>query len=162
MNNLRIGHGWDYHRLVEDRKLIIGGIRIPYEKGLLGHSDADVLLHALADALLGAMGLPDIGQYFPPSDEKYKGMDSSLILRETLRLAREAGLEKIINVDCVIIAQEPKLSAYIPAMKDKIAAVLNIGAGAVGIKATTTETMGFIGRKEGIAASAVCLVVRHE
>lgn len=162
MNNLRIGYGWDYHRLVEDRKLIIGGILIPYEKGLQGHSDADVLLHALADALLGAMGLPDIGQYFPPSDEKYKGMDSSLILKEVLRLTCEAGLESIINVDCVIIAQEPKLSGYIPAMKDKIAAVLNIGAGVVGIKATTTETMGSIGRKEGIAASAVCLVTRYE
>lgn len=162
MSKLRIGHGFDFHRLVEGRKLIIGGVEIKHDRGLLGHSDADVLLHAVADALLGAAGLPDIGQHFPPGDDRYKDADSGKLLLETTNLARRAGLKDVVNIDCVIIAQEPKMNVHIPAMKEKIAGILNIDVGCVGIKATTTEERGYIGRGEGIAASAVCLIEKND
>ncbi|MFZ5981816.1 MAG: 2-C-methyl-D-erythritol 2,4-cyclodiphosphate synthase [Candidatus Zixiibacteriota bacterium] len=159
---MRVGHGYDFHRLVEGRKLIIGGVEIKYDRGLLGHSDADVLLHAVADALLGAVGLPDIGQHFPPDDEKYRNADSSELLKTTLALVKEAGMKTVVNIDCVIVAEAPKMKAHIPAMREKIAAVLNIGRDRVGIKATTTEGCGCTGRGEGIAASAICLVEKND
>jgi len=162
VSNLRIGHGLDFHQLVKGRRLVIGGIEIPHEKGLLGHSDADVLLHAIADALLGAVGLPDIGQHFPPNDEKYRDADSSELLWETVTLAQKAGMKSVINIDSVIIAQAPKMNGYIPSMREKIAGILNISIDKVGIKATTTEERGCTGRGEGIAASAVCLIEKNE
>ena len=162
MSNLRVGHGWDFHRLAKDRKLMIGGVHIPYEKGLLGHSDADVLLHAVIDAVFGAVGLPDIGQHYPPSDASYKNADSSLLLQDCLKKAVKAGLTEVINIDCVIMAEEPRLNEYVPEIKAKIASLLKMEVGNVGIKATTTEKMGFVGRGEGIAASAVCLITRNE
>ena len=162
MTNLRIGHGFDFHRLAEGCRLIIGGVEIPYEKGLLGHSDADVLLHAIIDALFGAVGLPDIGQHYPPSDASYKNIDSSVLVRDCLKQAVKAGLTEVINIDCVIMAEEPRLNEYIPGMKEKIASLLKMDINRVGLKATTTEKMGSIGRGEGIAASAVCLITRNE
>jgi 2-C-methyl-D-erythritol 2,4-cyclodiphosphate synthase len=159
---LRIGHGFDAHRLVEGRKLILGGIEVPHDKGLAGHSDADVLLHAIADALLGAAALGDIGQHFPPSNDKYKDADSAKLLAEVVRLIRRAGFTSIGNVDCIVMAENPKLAPHIPAMREKIAAVLGITIEQIGIKATTTERLGFVGREEGIAASAVCLVSDNE
>ena len=158
MPGLRIGHGYDVHPLVKGRQLILGGVTISYERGLSGHSDADVLIHAIIDALLGAAGLPDIGRQFPPSDESYKDADSTELLTRVVSMVREAGCDTINNVDAVIIAEEPKLSPYIPAMKARIAQILGVGESQVSIKATTTEKMGFTGRGEGIAASAVCLV----
>ena len=162
MDKLRIGHGFDVHQLVPERKLILGGVHIPYEKGLLGHSDADVLLHAICDALLGAAGLPDIGQQFPPSDEKYKNADSLLLLARVMEMVRQAGYPTVFNIDSTIMAQNPKLAEYLPAMREKIASVLGIEISQVGIKATTTENLGYVGREEGIAASAVCLISSHE
>ncbi|UCG60300.1 MAG: 2-C-methyl-D-erythritol 2,4-cyclodiphosphate synthase [Candidatus Zixiibacteriota bacterium] len=158
MKKLKIGHGFDVHTFAEDRALILGGIKIPFDKGLEGHSDADVLVHAIMDALLGAFGLPDIGQQFPPSDEKYKGADSLKLLAQVLEMVKAAGCAGINNIDTIIMAQQPKLNPYIPAMKDKIAGVLGIEPSRISIKATTTEGMGFVGRGEGIAASAICLV----
>ena len=158
--NLRIGHGFDVHRLVEGRDLIIGGIAIPFEKGLEGHSDADVLLHAVMDALLGATGLPDIGHQFPPSDPAYEHADSAVLLNRVGQMIRSAGFTKIMNIDGIIMAEQPKMAPYIPSMQKAIADILHISHKQVTIKATTTEQLGFVGRGEGIAASAVCLIQR--
>jgi 2-C-methyl-D-erythritol 2,4-cyclodiphosphate synthase len=155
---MRIGHGFDVHPLVAGRKLVIGGVEISHDKGLLGNSDADVLLHAIADALLGAVGLPDIGQQFPPSDERYRGADSLKLLDNVVQMVHKAGFPVIHNVDAVIMAEAPKMNPHIPAMKKNIARVLGIDPSCVGLKATTTEKLGFVGREEGIAASAVCLL----
>lgn len=154
----RIGNGFDVHRLVEERKLILCGVEIPYERGLLGHSDADVALHALSDALLGAAALRDIGFHFPDSDPKYKGADSRMLLRETLRIISEQRGLKPINVDITIMAQAPKLLPYIPQMITNIAEDLQLPLDCVSVKATTTEHLGFIGRGEGIAAQASALL----
>ena len=158
---MRIGHGYDVHRLVEGRRLILGGIEIPYEKGLLGHSDADVLTHALMDSLLGAAALGDIGKLFPDSDPRYAGADSVELLREVCRVIKEAGYQ-VGNVDCTVIAQRPKLAPYIPEMGANIARVLGMDPGLVNVKATTEEGLGFTGRGEGIAAHAVALLYRGE
>jgi 2-C-methyl-D-erythritol 2,4-cyclodiphosphate synthase len=156
---MRIGHGFDVHALVEGRKLIVGGVDIPHDRGLLGHSDADVLLHAICDALLGAAGLGDIGRHFPDSDARYKGIDSRELLRHVAGLLRERGW-RTGNVDATIIAQAPKMAPHIETMRGHIAADLGIVAEAVNVKATTTERLGFTGRGEGIAAEAVCLIGR--
>ncbi len=154
---IRIGHGYDVHRLVEGRKLIIGGVHIDNEKGLLGHSDADVLIHAIMDSLLGAAGKGDIGKHFPDSDLKYKGANSLDLLLEVCNLLKEDGY-KISNIDCTIIAQKPKLSKYISLMEKNISNVCAIDNGQVNVKATTEEGLGFSGREEGIAAHAVCII----
>lgn len=156
---MRVGQGFDVHQLVEGRKLIVGGVEIPYERGLLGHSDADVLLHAICDALLGAAGLGDIGRHFPDSDPRYQGIDSRRLLREAARLLREKGYA-VVNLDATIIAQAPKMAPYIAQMVANIAADLEVAADCVNVKATTTEKLGFTGRGEGIAAQAVCLIAR--
>ena len=155
---MRIGHGYDVHRLVKGRKLILGGVEIPFEKGLLGHSDADVLLHALSDALLGAAALGDIGQHFPDTDERYRGADSIVLLRRVAALLRERGYE-VGNVDCTVLAQRPKLAGFIPQMRENIASALDIPADRVSVKATTEEGLGFTGSGEGIAAHAVALIL---
>ena len=154
---MRIGHGYDVHRLVEDRKLILCGVEIPYEKGLLGHSDADVALHALSDALLGAAALGDIGKHFPDTDEKYKGADSRVLLREVVKMITDRGFA-VENTDLTIVAQRPKLAGYIEQMRKNIAADLEIDLACVSVKATTTEKLGFEGRGEGISATAVVLL----
>lgn len=156
--NMRIGQGYDVHQLVEGRKLVIGGVEIPHGKGLLGHSDADVLLHAISDALLGAAALGDIGRHFADSDAKYKNIDSRILLREVLHLVREQGF-RVGNVDATIIAQEPKMAPHILQMVANIAADLRIEKSAVNVKATTTEKLGLTGRGEGIAAQAVVLLL---
>ncbi|WMI80398.1 2-C-methyl-D-erythritol 2,4-cyclodiphosphate synthase [Anaerotignum sp. MB30-C6] len=158
---MRIGSGYDVHKLVEGRKLIIGGVEIPHEKGLLGHSDADVLLHAIMDALLGAAALGDIGTHFPDSDERFRGADSLKLLSEVLYLISEKGY-CIINLDTTIIAQEPKLAPYIPSMRENIARTLGIEMEQVNVKATTEEGLGFTGAGEGIAATVVCLINKSE
>ena len=155
---MRIGHGYDVHRLAEGRKLILGGVEIPYEKGLLGHSDADVLLHALADSLLGAAAMGDIGQHFPDSDERYRGADSRVLLRAVVSMLCERGY-KIGNVDCTILAQRPKLAGYIPQMRENIAADLLIPVNCVSVKATTEEGLGFTGDGSGVAAHAVAMIL---
>ena len=155
---MRIGQGFDVHQLVEGRKLIVGGVEIPYNKGLLGHSDADVLLHAITDALLGAAALGDLGRHFADSDAKFKDIDSRILLREALHLVREQGY-RIGNVDATIIAQAPKMAPHIPQMVAHIAADLRMEKNAVNVKATTTEQLGFSGRGEGIAAQAVVLLL---
>lgn len=154
---MRIGHGYDVHRLVVGRKLILGGVEIPHETGLLGHSDADVLLHAVSDALLGAAALGDIGAHFPPSDSAFKGADSRALLRKVVQLLDESGYY-IVNIDATILAERPKLLGYILNMRKNIAEDLSIDIGAVSVKATTEEGLGFTGAKEGIAAHAVCLI----
>lgn len=154
---MRIGHGYDVHKLVENRKLIIGGVEIPYEKGLLGHSDADVLLHAICDALLGAAGLGDIGKHFPDTDETYRGISSMLLLEE-VRDILEKKLYFIENIDATIIAQAPKMRDYIDKMRDNIAKALIIPIEQVNVKATTEEGLGFTGNEEGISAHAVCIL----
>jgi 2-C-methyl-D-erythritol 2,4-cyclodiphosphate synthase len=154
---MRVGQGFDVHALVTGRKLIIGGVDIPNEKGLDGHSDADVLLHALCDALLGAGALGDIGRHFPDTDSRYKNADSRMLLREVSRLVQEAGY-RIVNIDATIIAQAPKMAPHIPSMVNNIAADLGLSRGQVNIKATTTEGLGYTGRGEGIAAEAVVLL----
>jgi 2-C-methyl-D-erythritol 2,4-cyclodiphosphate synthase len=154
---MRIGQGFDVHRLVEGRRLIVGGVEIPCERGLLGHSDADVLLHAVCDALLGAAGLGDIGRHFPDTDPRYEGIDSRKLLREVARLLREEGY-RVENLDATIIAQAPRMAPHIPLMIENIAADLGIMPERVNVKATTTERLGFTGRGEGIAAQAVCLI----
>ena len=156
---MRIGHGYDVHRLVEGRKLILGGVEILYEKGLLGHSDADVLLHAISDSLLGAAALGDIGKHFPDSDEKYNGADSLVLLAEVAKILRENGYFTV-NVDATVLAQAPKLAPHIPLMRKNIASALGIDVNDVSVKATTEEGLGFTGNKEGIAAHAVCLIDR--
>lgn len=153
----RIGHGYDVHRLVEGRKLILGGVDIPYERGLLGHSDADVLVHAIMDAILGAAALGDIGKLFPDTDERYAGADSLKLLAEVMRVLHAAGFE-LGNVDATVIAQRPKLAAYIDAMRANIAAAAGIQASQVSVKATTEEKLGFTGDGSGIAAHAVALI----
>ena len=154
---MRIGQGYDVHRLVEGRRLIIGGVDIPYEKGLLGHSDADVLLHAVMDALLGAAALGDIGQHFPDSDERYKGISSIALLREVGKILQENGY-MIENIDSTVIAQRPKLLPYRPQMAENIAAALGIEKEQVSVKATTEEGLGFTGTGEGISAQAIALL----
>lgn len=154
---MRIGHGFDVHALVPDRALIIGGVHIPYERGLLGHSDADVLLHAIADAILGAAALGDIGRHFPDTDPRWKGADSRALLREVVRLAGGKGWQ-VVNVDATIIAQAPRMAPHIARMVEHLCVDLDIPADAVNVKATTTERLGFTGRGEGIAAEAVCLL----
>ena len=153
----RVGQGYDVHRLVTDRRLILGGVDIPYEKGLLGHSDADVLAHAIMDALLGAAALGDIGKLFPDNDPEYEGADSLMLTRRVARVLEENGYA-ISNVDAIIIAQSPKLAPYIDKMRENIAAALNIPVTDVSVKATTEERLGFTGRKEGIAAQAAALI----
>lgn len=157
---MRIGHGFDVHRLVVGRKCIIGGVDIAHEKGLDGHSDADVLLHAICDALLGAAALGDIGQHFPPSDARYKGIDSRTLLRHVVNLIAEAGY-KVANIDATVMCEAPKLGPHAKAMCTNIADDCNISVTQVNVKATTTEKLGFTGRGEGIAAEAVCLLVNH-
>lgn len=154
---MRIGHGYDVHRLVEGRNLILGGVKIDYEKGLLGHSDADVLLHAVSDALLGAAGLGDIGRHFPDTDPKYKGADSLELLREVYRKISEKGFH-VGNIDVTMIAQKPKLKDFIPQMQENIAAAVNVTADRVNVKATTEEKLGFTGTGEGMSCHAVCLL----
>lgn len=155
---MRIGQGFDVHQLVEGRKLIIGGVEIPHDKGLLGHSDADVLLHAICDALLGAAALGDIGRHFSDADPKFKNIDSRILLREVARMVSNAGF-RVGNVDATIIAQAPRMASYIPRMVENIAADLGVAVNAVNVKATTTERLGFSGREEGIAAQAVTLLM---
>lgn len=154
---MRIGTGYDVHKLVEGRKLILGGVEIPYEKGLLGHSDADVLLHAIMDALLGAAALGDIGQHFPDTDPEYEGADSLKLLAEVGKILRDAGYQ-IGNIDATVIAQRPKLMPYLPEMRQNVAEALGIDVSQVSIKATTEEHLGFTGRGEGISTQAVALI----
>lgn len=154
---IRIGQGFDVHALVPGRKMIIGGVDIPHDKGLLGHSDADVLLHAVTDALIGAAALGDIGRHFPDTDERWQGADSRVLLRATVGLLAQAGW-RAVNVDSTIIAQQPKMAPYIPQMVENIAADLMIASGEVNVKAKTSERLGFTGRGEGIAAEAVVLI----
>lgn len=156
---MRIGHGYDVHRLTENRKLIIGGVEIPYEKGLDGHSDADVLLHAIMDALLGAAALGDIGKLYPDNDKTFLGIDSMILLKDTFQKITEKGYA-ISNIDATVIAQRPKLAPYIPTMRERIAATLSLSVDDVNIKATTEEKLGFTGSGEGIAAHAVCLIYK--
>ncbi len=159
MNEMRIGHGYDVHRLTEGRALILGGVTIPYERGLLGHSDADVLTHAVMDALLGAAGLGDIGRHFPDTDPAYAGADSLKLLDHVAGLLAREGW-RVVNVDATILAQRPKLAPYIDRMRDNLAARLGLERGRVNVKATTEEGLGFTGSGEGMAAHAVCLLER--
>lgn len=154
---MRIGHGYDVHRLVKDRPLILGGVEIPFELGLLGHSDADVLLHAVCDALLGAAALGDIGKHFPDSDEQYRGIDSRKLLRCVNGLLKESGY-KVVNIDSTVLAEAPKLKPYINEMRANIAADLETDVENISVKATTEEGLGFTGSKQGIAAHAVCII----
>ena len=156
--DIRIGHGYDVHRLVEGRTLIIGGVEIPYEKGLLGHSDADVLLHAISDALLGALALGDIGKHFPDNDPAYKGISSLLLLGKVAELVRDHGYA-VGNIDATVLAQRPKLAPFIPSMREQIADAVGVTVDRVSVKATTEEGLGFTGSGEGIAAHAVALCV---
>lgn len=157
MHKIRIGHGYDVHRLVEDRKLILGGVEIPFERGLLGHSDADVLLHAISDALLGAVALGDISKHFPDTDPCYAGANSMLLLKEVVRLVRNEGYQ-VGNLDATILCQRPKLAGFIAAMRENIAACCEIPVSDVSVKATTEEKLGFTGSGEGIAVHAVALL----
>lgn len=155
---IRVGIGYDVHRFAEGETLILGGVEIAHDKGLLGHSDADVLSHAIADALLGAVGAPDIGHYFPPDDVRLKGISSLVILEKAAEVVAEKGYQ-IVNIDSTIIAEEPKVMPHAEAMKVKVSEAIGVVPGDVGIKATTNERMGFVGRSEGIAAMAVCSVM---
>ena len=155
--NIRVGYGYDVHRYAEGRKLILGGIEVPAPRGLLGHSDADVLLHAIADALLGAAAMRDIGYHFPDTDPRYTGADSMTLLREVLMLLHERGY-RVGNIDATIVAEAPKLSPFVPRMQERIAETLDLSVDEVSIKATTNERMGFVGREEGMAAHAVVLI----
>lgn len=161
MTPFRIGHGYDVHRLCENRKLIMGGVDIPYERGLLGHSDADVLLHAISDALLGALALGDIGKHFPDTDERFKGADSLKLLCHVVALVKEHGYA-IGNIDATILCQKPKLAPYIPAMRENIAKALETDISNVSVKATTEEKLGFTGAGEGIAAHSIALLVKQD
>ena len=156
---MRIGHGYDVHKLVEGRKLILGGVEIPYEKGLLGHSDADVLLHAIMDAMLGAAALGDIGHLFPDTDESFKGADSMKLLSEVNRVITENGY-RLGNIDSTVIAQKPKLASFIDEMRANIAGKCGVDISQVSVKATTEEKLGFTGSGEGISAHAVCLLIK--
>lgn len=155
----RIGHGYDVHKLVENRKLILGGVEIPHDKGLLGHSDADVLVHAIMDAMLGALALGDIGHFFPDTDEKFKGADSMKLMHEVRRIINEKGYT-VGNIDATVIAQAPKLAPYIITMRENIAEVCGCDISQVSVKATTEEKLGFTGEKLGISAHAVALMIR--
>jgi len=158
---MRIGHGYDVHRLTAGRKLILGGVEIPYARGLDGHSDADVLTHAVMDALLGAAAMGDIGRHFPDSDDRYLGVDSQLLLKQVMNLLREAGFEPV-NLDATIIAQKPKLAPYLETMRQTLAGTMGIPVSDLNLKATTEEHLGFTGREEGIAAHCVCLLERRK
>ncbi|SCK20532.1 2-C-methyl-D-erythritol 2,4-cyclodiphosphate synthase [Vogesella sp. LIG4] len=158
MTPFRIGQGYDVHRLVEGRPLILGGVTIPHDKGLLGHSDADALLHAITDAVLGAAALGDIGRHFPDTDPTFKGADSGVLLQEAMRRVRAAGWQ-LVNVDSTIIAQQPKLAPHIDAIRARIAALLDIDVGCVNVKGKTNEKLGYLGRAEAIETQAVCLLV---
>ena len=158
---MRIGHGYDVHRLTENRKLILGGVEIPFEKGLLGHSDADVLLHAISDALLGAAALGDIGKLFPDNDPEYEGADSLILLKRVYEEVRKSGFYAE-NIDATVLCQRPKLRPYIDDMRKNIAGACGLEIGAVSVKATTEEGLGFTGSGEGIAAHAVCLLEKEE
>jgi len=160
MTNLRIGHGYDVHRLTEGRKLILGGVQVPFELGLDGHSDADVLLHAVMDALLGAAAMGDIGQHFPDSDPAYEGVSSMVLLRSVGGLLRHGGFA-VVNIDATVLAQAPKLAPYIEEMRRRIAEALEIDFHRVSVKATTEEHLGFTGRQEGVAAHAVALIEKN-
>lgn len=155
---MRIGHGFDVHRLVPERPLVLGGVDIPYPYGLLGHSDADVLLHAVSDAILGALGLGDIGRYFPDTDPRYKGINSMLLLKHVVGLAQARGF-RVGNLDTTVVAQRPKLAPYVAQMVTNLATVCQVPNGSVNVKATTTEELGYTGRGEGISAHAVVLIV---
>ena len=159
---MRIGHGFDVHQLVKGRDLVIGGVTISYDRGLAGHSDADVLLHAVMDALLGAAALGDIGRHFPPTDPAFKDADSTELLRQVAALIRQAGFARVMNIDATIMAERPPMSPHTPEMRKTIADILDIELSQVNIKATTTEKLGFVGREEGIAASAVCIISEDE
>ena len=154
---MRIGHGYDVHRFAEGRELILGGVKIDYEKGLLGHSDADVLLHAVSDALLGAAALGDIGKHFPDTSAEFKGIDSRILLRKVIKLLHENGY-KVGNIDATVIAQRPKLAPFIEQMRENIAADIGVDKSQVNVKATTEEGLGFTGALEGISAHAVCIL----
>lgn len=158
---MRIGLGYDVHQLTEDRKLILGGIEVPHHLGLLGHSDADVLIHAISDALLGALSLGDIGKHFPDTDERYKNADSGVLLKAVYELVKKEGYH-LINLDTVVMAERPKLRDYIDSMRANIALLLETSIDQVSIKATTTEKLGFVGKEEGIAAQAICLLEKEE
>jgi 2-C-methyl-D-erythritol 2,4-cyclodiphosphate synthase len=158
-SNLRIGHGFDLHQLVEGRKLILGGIEIPHPLGLLGHSDADCLIHALADAILGALALPDIGHHFPDQDPQNRDLDSSIILAKAVQRAKDRGYS-VGNVDLTVIAEKPKLGKFLPAIREKLSRLLHTPEDCIGLKATTHEKIGSLGRNEGIATHAVCLLVK--
>jgi len=160
MTMMRIGFGYDVHRLVHGRRLILGGVEIPSEKGLQGHSDADVLLHAIADGLLGAAALGDIGLHFPDNDEKFRGADSAQLLTDVARMVREAGFE-VCNVDATVALQSPKIRPWIGAMRERIAGVIGVAVDVVSVKATTTEGLGFVGDGTGASAYAVCLVRKN-
>lgn len=159
MTDFRIGHGYDVHQLTENRALVLGGVTVPYHLGLLGHSDADVLLHAVMDSLLGAAALGDIGKHFPDSDERYRGISSLTLYKEVISLLKERGFS-IGNIDATIIAQKPKLADYLPQMQSTLAKVSGVSPDRINLKATTTEHLGFCGRGEGIAAHAVSLIYR--
>jgi 2-C-methyl-D-erythritol 2,4-cyclodiphosphate synthase len=161
MKPFRVGFGYDVHQLVPGRKLVVGGVPVPHTKGALGHSDADVLLHAIADALLGAAALGDIGTHFPDTDSRFKNMDSKIILREVAALLKTNNFS-IGNIDSTVVLQQPKINPFIPEMRKQIAAVLGLGESNVSVKATTSEQMGFVGREEGIAAYAVVMIVEGE
>lgn len=154
---MRIGNGYDVHKLVEGRDLILGGVKVPYEKGLLGHSDADVLAHAVIDAIIGALGIGDIGTHFPDTDEKYKGADSLVLLKRTGEMAKEMGY-KIVNIDSIVVAQKPKLLPYIKQMRENMAKVLEMDPADVNVKAKTEEKLGFTGKLEGMKSYAVCII----
>lgn len=156
---MRIGHGYDVHRFADNRKLFLGGVEIPHTKGLLGHSDADVLLHAVCDALLGAAALGDIGKLFPDNDNAFLDIDSKILLKKTVEYILEKGY-RVSNIDCTVIAQKPKLAPYIDEMRHTIANICACGLDCINVKATTEEKLGFTGREEGIAAHAVCLIER--
>ncbi|HLU22569.1 MAG TPA: 2-C-methyl-D-erythritol 2,4-cyclodiphosphate synthase [Bacillaceae bacterium] len=156
----RVGNGFDVHAFAEDRPLIIGGIEIPYEKGLIGHSDADVLLHTVADACLGAIGEGDIGRHFPDTDPNFKDADSAKLLQHVWKLVRNKGY-KLVNIDCIVMAQKPKMAPHIEKMQERIAELLEAGMEQVNVKATTTERLGFVGREEGIASQAVVLLQKE-
>jgi 2-C-methyl-D-erythritol 2,4-cyclodiphosphate synthase len=161
MVNIRVGYGYDVHQLSEGRSLWLGGVQVPYEKGLLGHSDADVLLHAICDALLGAAGLRDIGFQFPDTDQNYKGIDSKILLKSTQELIASKGYA-VGNLDCTLIAEAPKIKPYIEAMQGVISEILSISEDQIAIKATTSERMGFVGRMEGMAAHCVTLLYKAD
>ncbi|MBQ1963591.1 MAG: 2-C-methyl-D-erythritol 2,4-cyclodiphosphate synthase [Clostridia bacterium] len=157
MTNLRVGHGYDVHRLVENRALILGGVKIEHPLGLLGHSDADVLLHAVMDSLLGAAALGDIGKHFPDSDQRYKGADSLLLTKKVGEILREQGY-RIVNVDATVLAQKPKLAPHIPQMRENIASALGCSIDQISVKATTEERLGFTGNEQGMASHAICMI----